>query len=540
VASESTRPVVLLADPPARRHHYDAAFVQLDWDLIENRDDALSPVDLVIVTDEWNSAHAALVTECRRRGTPSLHVVDGIIEWKNTFENPRSETERDGMPLFQPVLSDKIACLGRAQARILEAWGNSGKCEIVGATRFDARDRPQGHSARPSALRLLVTTATTPYFTERQKEIVLRSLHDLHAFFRNRPVVRGRRVEVVWRLPDRVRRDSGLEGAALDYTGRELAETLQTVDAAIVTPSTCLLEAMLAGVPVALLDYLNTPHFVPAAWSIWHQKSIPSVVDDLILPSQSRMLFQDVILHDQLECRSPARPRLIHLMKEMIQIGRECRLQNRDLAYPPRIVDVGDPLSAGAEGRARPDVLHPHHPVFRERDTGLLTAEVGHLRKLLRQRQTDIADRDTRIADLQKTVVSLHSTIASLNTKDSVLSAEAKAIAAVLTASTAGRRLIVWGAGRGGQVTKGWLDRLSAPVSCFVDSAPARQAEKCLELSVMSPDVLKGLRAAERPFVVIGSAAHAEIGATLVGLGYRKGQDFLVGPQWLALEASRE
>ena len=39
--------------------------------------------------------------------------------------------------IFQPVVGHKIACLGRSQARILESWGNVGKCEIVGAPRLD-------------------------------------------------------------------------------------------------------------------------------------------------------------------------------------------------------------------------------------------------------------------------------------------------------------------------------------------------------------------------------------------------------------------
>jgi hypothetical protein len=43
---------------------------------------------------------------------------------------------------------------------------------------------------------------------------------------------------------------------------------LASVDAVISTPSTAMLEGMLQGLPVAVLDFHNRPHYVPAANSV--------------------------------------------------------------------------------------------------------------------------------------------------------------------------------------------------------------------------------------------------------------------------------
>ena len=46
------------------------------------------------------------------------------------------------MPLFQPVLSHKVACLGRSQARLLESWGS-------GCVRLTGGGAEIAHASRP-------------------------------------------------------------------------------------------------------------------------------------------------------------------------------------------------------------------------------------------------------------------------------------------------------------------------------------------------------------------------------------------------------
>jgi hypothetical protein len=128
--------------------------------------------------------------------------------------------------------------------------------------------------------------------------------------------------------------------------------------------------------PVALLDYTNRPLYVPAAWVISAPQHLDRVIRQLRDPAPARMLFQNTALHDALECRSPAVPRAVRLMEEMIRVGRECRRAGRLLTFPRRILT--DPQGGHHEPEEfRLADLHPGHDVFRERDLARLQAEVG-------------------------------------------------------------------------------------------------------------------------------------------------------------------
>jgi hypothetical protein len=172
----------------------------------------------------------------------------------------------------------------------------------------------------------------------------------------------------------------GVRNELSDTTGRELAEALGTVDAMITTPSTCMLEGMLQGVPVALLDYHNCPHYVPAAWAITAREHLDQVVPELLDPSPGRMLYQDTVLHDALECRTPAMPRMAQLVEAMVRVGRECREAGRMPAFPARM--LADPQGGHHLPEERFDLraLYPDQEVFRSMDRAALQAEIGHLR----------------------------------------------------------------------------------------------------------------------------------------------------------------
>jgi hypothetical protein len=571
------RPVVLLAEPQWRRHHFESVLDATQFEWVEGREEALDRhIDIAIVTDEWFSENAALVSECRRRRIPTLHVIDGVLDWKNTFENPRSLDARAGLPLFQPVLSDKIACLGRAQARILESWGNEGVCEVVGAPRFDRwLGTPARRGQQPGTYRILVTTATTPYFQESHRTAVLQSLRDIDEFFRRTPSLGDTRLEVVWRLPDQVRLESALPGAVADFTGRELAELLRTVDAAIITPSTCVLEAMLADVPVALLDYPNTPHFVPGAWRITAREHLETVIGELAAPAEAKLLFQDSILHDQLECATPAGPRMLSLIQEMVRIGRECRANNRDLVFPDRLLPRAAHDRAQRQRRAVLKTLYPGHRVFRQQRVDRLAAEVGHLRRLLqiheedngycRQSRTELpqvehalqlcraslATTEQRLAEAEqrcedsergrveterrheeavRRCAELETTVAQLERVSESHVSRCLSLdreRAILSAALRRRPIVIWGAGEGGCVAKAALERNRVDVSWFVDGDSHKQRQLRSGLPVVAPELLLNADRNGRPFVVIGSQYRGEIAERLRSWGYEPGVDFV-------------
>src|SRR5262245_5064994 len=61
-----------------------------DWQVLDcpgSSAVAWETFDLAMLSDEFHSDTAVLTCAARRAGIPTLHVVDGIIEWRNTWEN---------------------------------------------------------------------------------------------------------------------------------------------------------------------------------------------------------------------------------------------------------------------------------------------------------------------------------------------------------------------------------------------------------------------------------------------------------------------
>src|SRR5690606_24871922 len=107
------------------------------------------------------------------------------------------------------------------------------------------------------------------------------------------------------------------------------------------------LEGMLHHLPVALLDYNNCPHYVPAAWRITAETHFDEVIPELVNPPGAKVHYQHHLLHDALECQTPALPRLAELIARMSEIARRCVAEGRQLAFPRRLVrPEGDPPAA--------------------------------------------------------------------------------------------------------------------------------------------------------------------------------------------------
>jgi hypothetical protein len=276
-----------------------------------------------------------------RRGCLTLYAIDGILEWRNAWENRPDEPACPWT--MRPVLSHKVACIGASQARVLDSWGNRGKTEMVGIPRLDGYATANRQS-RPAGdrWRVLVTTAKWPAFTPQQLQQITGSLQDLKKTCQASPRLHDRRIEVVWRLTGDLHRKLAVENQLHDLGGQELCEILANVDAVITTPSTVMLEAMLAGVPVCLLDYTNSPRYVDAAWSISAPSQIRPVLEQLAAPSSQRLYLQQSILQDALQCRQSATHRMIRLIQEMIRIGHDCRAAGRPLEFPFRILPDPD------------------------------------------------------------------------------------------------------------------------------------------------------------------------------------------------------
>lgn len=203
-------------------------------------------VRVVVVKDTHTFTASYALDEARRVGAVTVLLMDGIVEWRNTFLNPRS-----GPAFLRPAPVDVVACAGEMDRRTLAALGND--AVATGLPRL----RRVGRAPRPRRGPVLVATANQPAFSEVERERLIASL----AALLDAAAELG--VELLWRLTGGL--DAEL-GVASDR--RPLAESLAEAAAVVTTPSTLMVEAMLADRPTALLHPHPTPLWQPCAW-LW-------------------------------------------------------------------------------------------------------------------------------------------------------------------------------------------------------------------------------------------------------------------------------
>jgi len=339
---------------------------------------------------------------------PILILCDGILEFRNTWQNP---TIADGS-VYQTIFGHKIACIGRAPARAIESFGNQGLCEIVGHPRFDEMYTAEHLPVQDSGpFRLLVTTARTPAFNEQQHRQVVRGLTELKNRFARNNCVGKRLVEVNWRLPDSLLNELNLPIPNQAHKLPSLGDSIELSDAVITTPSTVFLESLIKRRPVALLDFTNSPAYVPAAWRITATAHMNPVLEELASPPAAKMLFQRATLHDQLELGQDSRKRLFSLFGEMLEAGQRASKSGEKLSLPVRILSDPQRGIAQIDDKFDLSVLFPNSPVFKENNVAQLQQELAHAIARLDQLPRELHDRDKKIVKKSEHIASMSKTL---------------------------------------------------------------------------------------------------------------------------------
>ncbi|MEC9094895.1 MAG: hypothetical protein VX438_19460, partial [Planctomycetota bacterium] len=305
----------------------------------------------------------------------TLYAIDGVLEWRNAFENREQEPACPWT--MRPVLCEKVAAIGRSQARQLSYWGNSSKVELTGLPRLDSLVSQAGsavHSTSRRKKRILVATAKWPAFTDDQQIKLEQSLCDLRDCLKSEAYGD---LEVTWRLARGLDQEIGVSNSLQCFSQGELAGLLLECDALITTPSTVMLEGMILNKPTAVLEYNDCPQLAPAVWQIRHRGQMKEVIQELIDPRPAKLAQQEFVLHDLLECRSPAIDRLGQLIRQM--------LQHEAGQSPAKIVPVCSPETDSSLGF---DFLYNNHRLLESDNLhemkvhiAGLEREVGRLQK---------------------------------------------------------------------------------------------------------------------------------------------------------------
>lgn len=288
------RRLVVLDETTRHRDLFGAAFdlLGIHPEAGGNRpaDEVLSTKpDLILLSREWSYDWRLCAAAARRARIPVVYVMDGVLEWSYVWNN-LSYVRGEGTVL-QPLFASDLCVIGQHPARILAGLGLAPRIHIVGLPRCESLERTRVVRTHDRP-RVVISTARTSGHNVEHRLQVFRALRDLQAWFS-----RNRCAEPVWRIAPELAEELGV----LAHSQGTFPDLLREADALVSFPSTCVLEGMLLGLPVAQIEYRPVPLYVSSAWEIRSGEQIPVVLHQLLYPAPERLAYQDACLSDELE-----------------------------------------------------------------------------------------------------------------------------------------------------------------------------------------------------------------------------------------------
>lgn len=253
----------------------------------------VSQASLVITHSHLSPRANYFILQARVRGVPTLLLVDGPLEWSNSYLNP---SLRKTNPFFrgylmEPLIHDAILAVSAAQGGYL-AFRNPDR-DITFMT-YNNKRLSSVRSVAPSARRwqFLITTAKTPYFDDTEKENLIHLLRQLTA------ALEQGGYSYVFRIFDNALQEALPPGENLLEGSFE--DVLQQVECVIGTPSSVLLQSMASDKPVGTLIYRDSPLFYQSGWLVGDLCNLDATLASMISREDTRMDFQTYCLEQNL------------------------------------------------------------------------------------------------------------------------------------------------------------------------------------------------------------------------------------------------
>lgn len=284
--------------------------------ILSNIDD----FDILVTIHSVSDNIRRLFTQVKGR-IPTLTIQDGIIEHQHCWDK-----NRQGIQRYRPILSDKIAVFGDRSRALLLAWGASpNQIVVTGAPRFDEYMAGDSSGKGP----ILLTCANTPFFEKSGEtsfflifEEIIKYLGNANVAFRLRFPEKVRKRALAW--------DgcfSHLKALCMAVSETNpLVYDLTEARAVVTTVSTVAVEAMLLGKPTALVHPQCSTVYLSSPWNIRCEADIASVVRDLMEPPEEKMIYQSIVLNENLLVGSNATANVVRLMEEMVAASRSAVL----------------------------------------------------------------------------------------------------------------------------------------------------------------------------------------------------------------------
>lgn len=306
----------------------------------ENFQFSLPYPDIVLTVSDWRAEIARVLLDAKTLKIPTLLFQDGTLDW--IIQNEGELYGGTGGPThFHPILTDKMAVIGHQSARIIASWNDASKVEVVGFPILQneineaKKYRLESKKEATTPLNVLITSTRQGWFCERQKIAFIEALKDLKSYFQQQ-----KNVSVNWRLSRNLAEIIGVENEMKVKESVELVPLIKEADLIISAQSTVVVEAMIHGKPVAIIDYLNAPQYYGTAWIINTKHQIASTVESMIKAEPNRMLYQEYQLQDILSMELNAIERSKLLIEKMVQFRKE----NNSIDFPANLLNFNEPF----------------------------------------------------------------------------------------------------------------------------------------------------------------------------------------------------
>jgi hypothetical protein len=248
----------------------------------------------LVITHSYLSPRANyFILQARTRGIPTLLLVDGPLEWSNSYLNPslRKTNAYFRGYMMEPLIHDAILAVSAAQAGYL-AFRNPDRGITFMTYNNKRLSSVKSTASSAGRWQFLITTAKTPYFDDTEKNNLVHLLTQLTA------ALEQGGYSYVFRIFDNALqealspKENLLEGS--------FEEVLQQVECVIGTPSSVLLQSMASDKPVGTLIYRDSPLFYQSGWLVGGLCSLDATLASMLCREDTRMDFQTYCLEQNI------------------------------------------------------------------------------------------------------------------------------------------------------------------------------------------------------------------------------------------------
>ncbi|EOX1534634.1 hypothetical protein [Vibrio cholerae] len=223
----------------------------------------------------------AVVLYAKKFDIKTVFLMDGIYDYNNAFSN--KYTRSLGVDLFYPFLYEKVYCVGRSTAKLFNYLGAETYCYLP------RRAQVSFNKDRTLMFDVLIATANTPYFNCSEKE---RLVHLIKICIDN--IIK---LNLTYRLRifDKEIIELLGEDSSVYVNDGTFSEHISSFKILLSTPSTLTETAVNFDIPVALLDYRDTPIFTSAGWRIHQGVNLSETISDMMNGNISRLHYQSLM-----------------------------------------------------------------------------------------------------------------------------------------------------------------------------------------------------------------------------------------------------